>query len=115
MPSRYRLTVRAGPKVQRSRFEGLGDALEALERRGRELEDSARSGAVNLKLVRRFEPVQQVTARLELSGPQRTCGGIDVRGDGSSEAYVGRLRRRVVEQREDESPYEALRRVFAER
>ena len=115
MPSSYRLTVRAGPKVQRSRFEGLVEALEALESRGRELEDSARTRTVDLKLVRRFEPARQVTARLELSGPQRTCGGIDVRGDGSSEAYVGRLRRRVVEQRGGESPYQALRRVLAER
>jgi hypothetical protein len=60
--------------------------------------------------MRRLEPVQIVVARLELSGPRRLRGGIDVRGDGSSEAFVGRLRRQVVEQRDGESAYDALRR-----
>ena len=32
-----------------------------------------------------------------------------MRGDGSSEAFTGRLRRRVVEQRDGESAYDALR------
>lgn len=51
-------------------------------------------------------------ARLELSGPGRAAGGIDIRGDGSAEAYTGRLRRRVIGLRKGESAYDALRRAF---
>ena len=57
--------------------------------------------------------MQIVVARLELSGPRRLRAGVDVRGDGSSEAFVGRLRRQVVAQRDGESAYEALRRELA--
>ena len=110
----YVVTIRSGPRVKRERFGELPAALEALEHRGREREQKADAHGIDQKVGRRFDPVQQVVARLELVGRGRLRGGVDVRGDGSSEPYLGKLRRRLVFQREDESAYEALRRVLAD-
>ena len=111
--ARFVLTSRVGPKVERDRFRALGEALDAIEARGRALESGAEARPVELKLMRRFEPVQQVVARLELSGPGGLRAGVDVRGDGSAEGYTGRLRRKLVEQRDGESAYDALRRAVS--
>jgi hypothetical protein len=107
----YTLKVRAGPKVERSKHDDLDGALRALAERAGELQRVAPGRAVDLKIGRRFEPVQQVTARLELSGPGRLRAGVDVRGDGSVESWTGRFRREVIEQRRGESAFDALRRV----
>jgi hypothetical protein len=111
----WKLTVRAGPRVEHSHFEELEPALSALESRARELTRAAPRREVDTKL-RRFEPAQQVSARIELAGPERALAsvraGVDVRGDGAVEPYVGRVKRRVVEQRSGEDPYRALRRVL---
>jgi hypothetical protein len=115
---RWKLTVRAGPRVKRQAFSSLDDALEVLERRARELADSASASdqGVDAK-IRKFEPVELVFARLEIAGPQRFVpgvrAGIDVRGDGSVEAYRGRVKRVVIEERGGEGTYAALRRALA--
>jgi hypothetical protein len=106
----YTLTIRQGPKVTRERYAELEEAMGAMEERGRELERGADARPVGGSVIRRIEPVQQVVARLELRGPGRLRAGVDVRGDGSSEAYTGRVRRRLVEQRPGEDAYGALRR-----
>ena len=78
---------------------------------GDELARDSRADAVGGDLMRRIEPVQQVKARIQLAGPGGLRAGVDVRGDGSAEAWTGWLRRQVVEQRTGESPYDALRRA----
>jgi hypothetical protein len=112
----WTLTVRTGPKFERQRFDSLDAALDALEARGQELAGDAPNKAVDVKF-REFEPVQQVAARLELSGPERLLpsvhAGVDVRGDGSVEPYRGRLRRSEIEQRKDETAFGALRRELS--
>ena len=108
----YRITVRVKAKVERERADDLQEALAAVARRGRELAAQARVPAAGGTLIRRFEPVQQVFGRIELSGPGRLRAGVDVRGDGSAEAFTGRLRRKLVRQEDGESPYDALRRVL---
>ena len=99
-------------KVEHERAQVLEEALDVLESRARGMAAEARLPAAGGGLMRRFEPVQQVFGRLELAGPRGLRAGVDIRGDGSSEAFTGRLRRRLVEQREGESAYDALRRVL---
>ena len=66
--------------------------------------------------LKRYSPADQVVARAELAGPQRRLAsrhaGIDVRGDGSSEPYVGRVRRKPLEAPNGEDVFSALRRAL---
>jgi hypothetical protein len=108
----YTLTVRSRAKVRKERYADLDAALAAVERIGAELSDGAATRPAGGTLIRRIEPVQQVIGRIEIAGPGRLRGGVDVRGDGSSEAFTGRVRRTLVEQRRGESAYGALRRAL---
>lgn len=112
--ARYTLTARIRGKVSHERFDELDDALAELERRGHALQGQADADVVGGSLMRRFEPEDQVTARLELSGPRRMRVGVDIRGDGSAVPFTGRLIRKPVERRTGESSYAALRRAAAE-
>jgi hypothetical protein len=109
----YTVTSRSGAKVRKQRFDELDAALAALERIAAELADGAHARPTGGFLIRRLDPVQQVVGRIELAGPGRVRAGVDVRGDGSSEAYTGRLRRTLVDQRDGETPFDSLRRVLA--
>jgi hypothetical protein len=108
----WRITVRNGPKVEKLRAESLEEALDLVEREGRVLSTGPGRPAVDLR-IRTFTPQQQVAGRVELAGPG-VRAGIDVRGDGAAEAWTGRLRRRVIEQRDRETPYDALRRALGQ-
>jgi hypothetical protein len=113
----WRLTVRADHRVERSGFDDLAQLLDTLEQRGLELARSAPREAIDAK-VKQFEPAQQVVARLELAGPERllpsVSAGVDVRGDGSVEAFRGRVRRQSLDQRSGEDAFAALRRALAD-
>ncbi len=95
--------------MERDRFDSLDAALDAIDARVAELQRTARSKPVDTRVLGRYEPAHQVAARVELSGR----GGVDVRGDGSAVAYTGRVRRRLVTARGDESASAALRRALA--
>ena len=107
--ARYRLTARVSGKVTHERFGDLAAALDALERSGHALQGRADADAVGGSLMRRFEPEDLVTARLEVSG-SGAHGGVDIRGDGTSVPFTGRFLRRQVERDSGESAYDALRR-----
>ena len=114
---RWQLTVRSGPRVKKQSFRVLDEALTALEQRARELADDAPGEAVDAK-IRRFEPTERVLARLEVAGPERFVpsvrAGVDVHGDGSVEAYRGRVHRQAIEPLRRETVYAALRRAVEE-
>ena len=108
----WRVKFRRVGRVEKLSAGSLDEALALLEARAREVAAAPPRAPVDLR-VRRFEPVQQVAARAEISGPQGVRAGLDVRGDGSAEAWTGRVRRRLVEQRDGEDAYAALRRVLS--
>lgn len=108
----WRLTLRAQGRVEKRTFPSQDEALDALEAECRAIATAGRRNAVTVAR-RTYEPIVQVQARAELRGPGRAAAGVDVRGDGSTEAYVGRMRRSVVAQEKGESAYAALRRVLA--
>jgi hypothetical protein len=110
---RWKLTVRHGSLVERERHESLDDALASLRRRVDALASAPPRKAVTV-FRREFEPVAQVAARGELAGPKGARAGVDVRGDGSTEAWVGRWRRTVLTPAKDETPYDALRRELGD-
>jgi hypothetical protein len=110
--ARYTLTVRRRGATERERFASLDDALDALQARLDALGPSERRGTER-GLAREYEAVQQVAVRGEVAGPRGLRGGVDVRGDGSCEAYTGRWRRRLLAPEPGQSAYAALRRALA--
>ena len=107
----YKLTVRRRGVTTRERFASLPEALAALEGRLDDLAPGERRGHERA-LARELEPVQQVALRGEVSGPGAR-GGIDVRGDGSAEAYTGRWRRVLIKRAPGETAHDALRRALS--
>jgi hypothetical protein len=104
--------VRAGSKVTHEQHESLDAAIAQLAAHVASLTPAAEREEIRF-LARRIEPARQVVARLELAGPGGARGGVDVRGDGSAEAFTGRVRRAIVERRRGESPADALARALA--
>ncbi|HET9739356.1 MAG TPA: hypothetical protein VFP78_14665 [Solirubrobacteraceae bacterium] len=107
--SGWRVTVRTGPRVEKLRAPTLTEALELLEAETRAAATTTRRGTIDARF-RTFEPEDQIATRAELRGP-RVRAGIDVRGDGSVQAWTGRLRREALSPEAGEDAYAALRRA----
>ncbi len=114
--SRVTLTVREGPKFTRHRCDTVGDAIGIVRDEALRLSAGANGRPVQ-SLARKMEPVERVVARVEvkiaegrLRGARRA--GVDVRGDGSLEAYRGGFTRRVVDPLPGEDVFGAVHRAL---
>jgi phage protein D len=112
--SQWTTTVRAKGKVSRERHSTLEEALESAGRHAGQASLRPNAQTVDLK-VREYAPSAQVSVRIEVSGPGRLLpavrAGLDVRGDGSTVAWTGRLQRTVIEPQSHETATDALRRA----
>lgn len=108
----WTLTVRRRGAVERERLPSLDAAVARMESWLDELVLTERRGHER-SLARTMTPDELVAVRAELRGPGRRRGGVDLKGDGTSEAYTGRIRRAVVERRPGETSYDALRRALS--
>ena len=113
----WTLTVRAGAAVERTRFDALDEALERLVESVHEFADQAEHSPPATRL-RHYEAADQVVARVEIAGPERRLAsrhaGVDVRGDGSTVAYLGRVKRKQVDRRAGEDDVTAVGRALRE-
>ncbi|HMJ36593.1 MAG TPA: hypothetical protein VK501_22000 [Baekduia sp.] len=113
MAATYRVILRRRGRTEKTSHDSAEAALDALEHELR-VAVTRRQPRVERVLGREYEPVQQVAVRGELRGPRGLRAGIDVRGDGSAEAFTGRVRRVPIPQGEREDAWAALRRVVAD-
>jgi hypothetical protein len=104
------LTVRAGADVDHAKFTDLDAAVAAM--REWAMKVRAEGPPKTAKLVRTFEPREQVRARLELRGGgflRKTVAGIDVRGDGTFVPFRGGVRREELDPSTRDTPFDLVR------
>lgn len=111
MSATYKITIRSGPQIERREAATLAGALDLVEQAGRALSAGPRRDTVDLR-YREFTPGDLVAHRIELRG-KGVRAGVDVRGDNTAQAFVGRMRRRLLDPQKGESAYEALRRALS--
>jgi hypothetical protein len=115
MAAPWTLTVRSGPAVAHERHPSLDEALAAARAHVAALRQNA-SRPTRQVLGREYDPVSQVAARVELRrrrlrGPH---GGVDVRGDGSTEAWAGLVRKRLLTPADGEDLWSSLERALTD-
>jgi hypothetical protein len=104
------LTVRSGAEVDHEVFDDLAAAMARM--REQALAIRAEGPPKAAKVLRKFEPRDQVTARLELSHGgflRKQSAGIDVRGDGTFTPYRGGMRREELDPSGHDTPFDLVR------
>lgn len=106
----FTLTLRREGGTEKQRFDSLEPGLDALEMEARAFANTERRWSRTV-LKRTYDSSQLVPLRISIAG-RRINAGVDVRGDGSAEAWTGRWSKAMIELQDGESPYTALRRVL---
>jgi hypothetical protein len=109
-PAAWKLTIRNGAEVDHQDFGDLDEAVARM--REQALRIRAEGPPKTAKLVRRFEPKDQVRARLELSRGgflRKRVAGVDVRGDGTFVPYRGGMRREELDPSGYDTPFDPVR------
>lgn len=111
---RLQLKYRTGPRVLKERPASIDELFTRTGELLVECVASAPGGEVKAPF-RNYDAIEVVHGRIELSIADgrfgsKTRGGIDVRRDGSAEAFLGRTSRSVIESRPGENLVDALRR-----
>jgi hypothetical protein len=106
----WKLTVRNGAEVDHEGFDDVDEAVARMRERALEIRAEGPPKVANV--LRKFEPTDQVTARLELSRGgflRKQAAGIDVRGDGTFMPYRGGLRREELDPSGHDTPFDLVR------
>lgn len=110
----WKLTIRDGSDVRRTKYDDLGAALEEARKA---IDDVLSRGPLKkIKAIRDYEPEIQVKARVEISGKglfSPPTAGVDVRGDNSLVAYSGAVARRPLEAESSGQAVEAMREALS--
>lgn len=102
--------IRREGKTERFSRDKLDTAVDVLEFELRAIAQASRPEPVS-GIGHRYEPGELVVVRGEIAG-RGVRAGVDVRGDGTAQAFTGRVRRRLVTPHDGESAYAALRRTL---
>lgn len=107
--SKFKLTIRHGPKVSRQTHGSLEDAVAALRAETERIRDEG--GLPEVSAFKTYEPSALVEARLEISTGGVLRGkdaGIDVMGDGGIVAFRGGVTRKPIETTDGQTPFQAI-------
>ena len=106
----WKLTIRNGSDVTRTKHDDLDEAIEA----GRKVIEEVISEPPlrRVKSLRDFEPEQQIKARVEIAGKgifRQPTAGVDVHGDNSMLAFQGGVVRKPLPGSTEKEVFESIR------
>lgn len=102
--------MRNGAEVDHEGFDDVAEAVARMRERALAIRAEGPPKAANL--IRKFEPEDQVRARLELARGgflRKQAAGVDVRGDGTFVPYRGGLRREELDPSGHDTPFDLVR------